>query len=104
MSLDKLNSLLRDKEAIIWRCPYCGTLVITDNVENYRKLKKTHLTVCKEETNKQTTETREKPQGGFFTCRKCGKQVIYFGKRPKRLGNLCIPCYEKEKKKKWFEE
>ena len=39
-------------------------------------------------------------EAGEFRCRKCGRVFLYYGKRPKRLKNLCIECYEKEKKKR----
>ena len=38
-------------------------------------------------------------EAGEFKCRKCGKTYLYYGKRPEKLKNLCIPCYEKEKRK-----
>jgi len=46
MGLKELNTLLRDREAYIWVCPYCGTILIADNRETHKKLKEAHLNEC----------------------------------------------------------
>jgi formylmethanofuran dehydrogenase subunit E len=39
-------------------------------------------------------------KAGVFRCRRCGREYLYYGERPKYLKNLCIPCYETEKGKR----